>query len=331
MDFYIRSEIENMESLLSIIVPVYNVEKYLGRCIDSIINQTYRNLQIILVDDGSTDRSGDICEDYAKKDRRIRVVHKKNGGQATARNIGLKLAKGSYIGFVDSDDYIKEDMYAKLSAKIKEHHAQIACCGRVDTFENFKTGGKVHFNCKSEQCFEQVDIIRQLLLYKLISFSVCDKLFKAEIFRNIRFPERRGAEDVPVVYEVLKRALRVVHIGSIEYFYCHRRGSTTGQKFHLRKIDYLLFVRDIYRDVTKCYPALRKEAEAMYVISAISMWRQVVQGGDRKYAPIQRRLKKLVEHYSLRILVNSYIPNDKLNEIAEIKELADKKKGLKSK
>lgn len=116
------------EDLISIIVPVYKVENYLSKCLDSMICQTYKNIEIILVDDGSPDNSGKICDDYAKKDSRIKVIHKENGGLSDARNAGLKIATGKYIGFVDSDDYISVEMYEKLYNQAKKEDADIACC-----------------------------------------------------------------------------------------------------------------------------------------------------------------------------------------------------------
>ena len=117
--------------LISVIVPVYKVEKYLNQCIESVLAQTYQNLEIILVDDGSPDRSGEICEEYAKKDTRIRVLHKSNGGLSTARNTGLQIISGAYIAFLDSDDYLAPDMYETLYRELIENDADIAVCGFV--------------------------------------------------------------------------------------------------------------------------------------------------------------------------------------------------------
>lgn len=117
-----------MKELISIIVPVYNVEQYLDDCLISIINQTYKNLEIILIDDGSTDKSGKICDEYAKKDSRIIVIHKENGGVSSARNAGLRIAKGAYIGFVDPDDWIAEDMYEVLYSNAKKYDADVSVC-----------------------------------------------------------------------------------------------------------------------------------------------------------------------------------------------------------
>ena len=125
-----------MDEKISVIVPVYNVEQYLERCVDSIINQTYKNLEIILVNDGSTDNSGQLCDELAKKDDRIRVIHKKNGGLSDARNVGIDEAESELIGFIDSDDYIDEDMYELLINNMKNANADLSMCGHFDVYNN---------------------------------------------------------------------------------------------------------------------------------------------------------------------------------------------------
>lgn len=124
------------DKLITIIIPVYNVEKYLRECIDSVIAQTYKNLEIILVDDGSIDKSGEICDEYSKKDSRIRVIHKKNGGLSDARNVALDIAKGEYIGFIDSDDYIEKDMFETLYKLAEKYHAEISSISFYKILEN---------------------------------------------------------------------------------------------------------------------------------------------------------------------------------------------------
>ena len=125
-----------MTPIISIIVPIYKTEKQLGRCIDSILSQTFTDFELILIDDGSPDRCPELCDDYEKQDNRIRVIHKKNEGQARARNIGLDLAKGQYIGFVDSDDYIERDMYEKLYSALVKNNADLCICGYLYKHEN---------------------------------------------------------------------------------------------------------------------------------------------------------------------------------------------------
>ena len=139
--------------LISIIIPVYNVEQYLSRCIDSVINQTYKNLEIILIDDGSTDDSGEICDEYALKDNRIKVMHKQNGGVSSARNEGLDISKGNYIGFIDSDDFIEKDMYEFLYDLLTKNNCDISCCNKFIFKDNkfiasksFPKGNVLSFN-----------------------------------------------------------------------------------------------------------------------------------------------------------------------------------------
>ena len=153
------------EDLISIVIPVYKVEKYLEKCIESVLKQTYTNLQIILVDDGSPDNCGKICDEYAKRDSRIDVIHKVNGGLSEARNVGISKAKGRYIGFVDSDDYIKENMYEILLNLIKEYNADASICNLYDVIE-----GKEYIRNKNNgiQEYSRLDILKEVLLDKNI-------------------------------------------------------------------------------------------------------------------------------------------------------------------
>ena len=149
--------------LISVIVPVYNVAEYLSRCVDSILAQSYENLQIILVDDGSTDDSGKICEEYAKKDARIQVIHQNNGGLSSARNAGLDLASGEYIGFVDSDDWIEPEMYAEMLARMEKYDAQLVCAGRCDV--DGGTGEKTRGLCpEREECISGEELAGRIFL-----------------------------------------------------------------------------------------------------------------------------------------------------------------------
>ncbi len=160
--------------IISVIVPVYNVEEYIHRCIDSILAQTFKEFELILVDDGSPDQSGKICDEYALIDSRIKVIHKKNGGLSDARNAGLEVAQGEYIGFVDSDDFIESDMYEKLLEACKENSSQIAMCGRYNVL-----GEELHplFSFEGHMIWESREAIGNLLTWNNIDSSACDKLF----------------------------------------------------------------------------------------------------------------------------------------------------------
>ena len=213
-----------MSALLSVIIPVYNVERYVAECIESVINQTYNDLEIIIVNDGSTDNSLKICEAYAKRDKRIKIINKENGGISSARNTGLDNATGKYIGFVDSDDYIGEDMYEKLVEACIDNNAKASVCHAV----TFTDGNKPFVNTgfiKKDYCTTD---IKQIFSNTLVmSQSLCNKLFKTSLFENIRFPLNKVDEDGYVVYDLLYRAKKVAYVALGGYFYRRRENSYT--------------------------------------------------------------------------------------------------------
>lgn len=294
--------------LISVIIPVYNAEPYLSRAIDSVRNQTYTNLQIILIDDGSLDKSGEICDSYKEKDSRIEVIHQKNRGQAEARNAGLKIARGELLGFVDSDDYIESDMYEKLYQGLQSYPASIACCGRTDLYEK-KSKPQVRFAFQGMKFYSKKEAIKALCLYDGMDFAVWDKLIDACLFQNLKFPERRAAEDIPVVYELYKRAKGVIHIGEAKYFYCHRKKSVSGGRFYLQKANDVLFAGDVYKDILSEYPELKKEAEALFFRILVYRWYEVrnERKYTDKYVKIEKKLKKAVRSLLIRCAFNPYI------------------------
>lgn len=230
-----------MGELVSVIVPVYNVEKYIRKCIESIITQTYTNLDIILIDDGSTDKSGKICDEYEKLDTRITVIHKKNGGLSSARNSGLDIAKGKYIGFVDSDDYISIDMYEVL-LRYMEDEVDIVACGRYIVYPRIdkKVNKRIYCSDKIKK-YNNIQAIEELLKPQIFPFGVVDKIYRKELFSNIRFPIGRISEDIPVTYALFKKSRNIVHIGDCKYYNFQSHNSITRTEFYYRRIDYVLF------------------------------------------------------------------------------------------
>ena len=224
------------EKLVSVIVAVYNIEEYLPRCIDSILAQTYRNLEIILVDDGSTDSSGSICDNYAKKDRRIMVIHKKNGGLSDARNAGLDKASGDYIGFVDGDDWIDEDMYRAMYEACEKEKAQIAACrykqitrsGIIDA----SAGNSVSLS-KAEALEIYVCGDERYLIYN----SVWSKLFAKELIFGMRFPVGKNSEDIMFTTKAFCKMERLAYLDKAYYNYVlDREGSIMNEKAGERRI-----------------------------------------------------------------------------------------------
>ncbi len=223
-----------MSDLISVIIPIYNVEQYLRQCLDSVINQTYKNLEIILVDDGSTDNSGKICDEYALKDARIKVIHKENGGVSSARNAGLDIAKGDYIGFVDSDDYIEKDMYEYLYSLNKNNNTLLSVC-------NF-------YIKKNKKIIEAKPITNKTVLsanemlecsFKQL-FSV-NKLIARNLFYDLRFPKDiRYGEDMTVCMELFIRAKKISYGKQCKYFYRqHENCITNSFVWHSKNLGFI--------------------------------------------------------------------------------------------
>lgn len=207
---------QNLE-LISVIVPVYNVEKYIRECLDSIVNQTYKNLQIILVDDGSTDNSGKICDEFAKKDSRITVVHQENQGAGAAKNAGLDLIKGEYFSIIDSDDYIDLSMYKIMVSLMEQYDSDIAQCLFKQVYTN-KTIIRQYSTLK-KSC---TVLTRQKYLQHFLSdwkFAVFwNKLFRSSLLDNIRFPVGRKIDDEFFTYKLVCNAKRIVNTTEPFYF-----------------------------------------------------------------------------------------------------------------
>jgi glycosyltransferase involved in cell wall biosynthesis len=208
--------------LVSVIVPIYNVELYLEKCLDSIINQTYKNLEIILIDDGSPDNCGKICDEYVLKDKRIKVIHKSNGGQSSARNIGLDIAKGEYIAFVDSDDYIADNMYKDLVDIAQKENADIAICAHY--IVNYK-GDRISQEDNISNL--TIDEIRYLILMDKCSNYPWNKLYRADLFKNLRFYAGVYFEDMFIMPTLFFSAKKIVSTKEPYYYYnCKNQNST---------------------------------------------------------------------------------------------------------
>ncbi|MEE1277137.1 MAG: glycosyltransferase family 2 protein [Fibrobacteraceae bacterium] len=216
-----------LQSLVSIIVPIYKVEPYLRRCLDSIVNQTYTNLEIILVDDGSPDGCPQICDEYAAKDERIVVIHKENGGLSDARNAGLDICKGEYISFVDSDDWVDERYIEILFDLLTKENADIAIG------ENIQTRGicKNTNNISEIQLYSSKKILYHLFTHNHIAFIIsCGKLYKKELFSELHFPSGKFHEDEFTTYILFYRSKKIVYTNSILYYYFRHSNSITGSR-----------------------------------------------------------------------------------------------------
>jgi glycosyltransferase involved in cell wall biosynthesis len=240
----------NKDKLISIIVPIYKVEKYLKKCIESILKQTYKNIEIILVDDGSPDNCGEICDDYKQMDKRIKVIHKNNGGLSEARNYGIREARGDYLLFVDSDDFIAENICEILINNINKYSADMAICNFYYVFENKKAIKNEMSSKKDAQVLEKENIIREYFLNYSVDLNVAwNKLYKKDIFKGknaILFPVGKLHEDTYIMYKIYYNLNRLVRINEPLYYYRQRNDSIISS-FSIKNVEDIIgYIKDYY-------------------------------------------------------------------------------------
>ena len=243
-------------ALISVIVPVYKVEKYIHKCIESIINQTYDNLEIILIDDGSPDNCPKICDEYALRDNRIKVIHQENKGLSSARNKGIELAKGEYIGFVDSDDYIEPSMFQDLYNAIVENNVDISICNFYVI--NDKTKEKnVKNSCENKQ-YNKMEALKEILLDTHIQSYAWNKLYKRKLFEDVKYPVGKKYEDIGTTFYLFERSNKIQYIGKPEYNYLNREDSIVFNYNEQTIIDYIDIIIERYKYVEKKFEELKK-------------------------------------------------------------------------
>lgn len=281
-----------MKDLVSIIIPVFNVEKYLCKCINSVINQTYKNIEIILIDDSSTDKSGNICDYYSNIDNRIKVIHKENEGVSVARNTGLDLANGEYIAFVDSDDYIEKNMIEIMVKNIKKIDGDMSICGYDIFYENQKNNKKSDVNGK-DICMNNDEVLEEIFLSNKINGFLWNKLFSKRIFNKIRLPKEMDiCEDLYTVCKILTKDMKIYYTNKSLYNYRNTSSSLTKD---INKI----FLENGELKYTKAYEKIEiLYANKIHILELIKL----------------RKIKTIMESYYIVLknkynnkLINSYI------------------------
>lgn len=268
-----------MEECISVIVPVYNIENYVERCLDSIINQTYSDLQIIIVDDGSTDDSGKKCDAIALKDRRITVIHQENGGLGAARNAGLEIAKGKYVTFVDGDDWIEPNTYEILHKYIVNTKSELATCARK-TVSNEGVIEEI-YALTAPIIVDKREIIKRYLLQDGMNMSACDKLFLRQLFIDIKFPCGYVSEDILPIFEVLLRANRCVLTGIPLYNYYTRNGSLSKSMYSERQLGIKKYSEEVVSRLRKLNPELEDYIFFFEIDRIIAFWRILRRSGEK--------------------------------------------------
>ena len=274
------------EPLISIIIPVYNVEKYIRKCLDSVLNQTYKNIEIIIINDGSTDNTYSICIEYKKSDSRIKLFTQENSGQGVARNLGLQHAQGTYIGFVDGDDYIDPDMYEIMINQAEKLSAELVICG---LYYNNNITIKKSKMPSSIQVWDNHQAMLSYLSDSVIFTGPVNKLYRKSLFTEIEFPIIRCREDAYIMHHIISQCKKVVHIAQSKYTVNLRPESTEGRPFNTDRLVILDVAEDIKLLISERYPTLLEYAEG-----------QIIQ--YREICDNQRRLltELSIHNYKLR-------------------------------
>ena len=294
--------------LISIIVPVFNVEKYLEKCIVSILNQSYQNLEIIFVDDGSTDSSGLICNKYKKMDKRVKVIHKKNGGLSDARNYGIKASKGKYITFIDSDDYIEKDYVEYLYSLIQKYKVNLSFC-RYNVERNTPHKKNNHL-IKDEKC-SKIKAFEEILYAKNFEVSACAKMFLRSQFDNVEFPVGKLFEDNATIYKIIDQNDSVALGYEVKYNYVMRKDSITNKEFTPSQM-YLITASDDMCNYLQKYSPLKKALTRKKCIARVSTLNRMIDSNASNKKEEKKLRKDILKYKGILIDKKSSL-RDKLS------------------
>lgn len=264
-----------MDPLVSIIVPVYNVKPYLNRCVDSLLGQSYQNMELLLVDDGSTDGSETLCDEYAAQDARVQVLHKKNGGLSDARNAGVDAAAGEYLSFVDGDDWVSAYYIENLYRALEQAGADFSASCFEEVFEGQPVQSVPTERLEAFEILSREECLRRILYQEGMEVTTPTKLYKRALFEGVRYPVGKLYEDIPVAYEVTKRAHKAAHIANRDYYYFQRGSSIQNMAFNPRKLDSVRHCHALMENVKRDFPQLSRAAECRYLSNVCNILFQI--------------------------------------------------------
>ena len=291
---------------ISVIVPVYNVEKYLERCLKSIISQTYKKFEVILVDDGSTDSSGTLCDEYKQVDDRIKVLHKKNGGLSSARNIGIEYSKGEYLTFIDSDDYVAPNYLEVLMQLVEQYEAPVA------TVKSIKTNTSEFVSCKNgkEKLFSTSEAMFQMCINEWFGVSAWAKLYHRDVFASYRFPDGKLYEDMLTIPYVIAQSKYVASSNQELYYWYERPGSITHSIITDKNFSIFDGLFQFIKFIDDNYPELHEAAIARLIDD--SMW-NIMHNlvFDAEYIRKAKKVKKICNKYWRKAYKNPYLKKGK--------------------
>lgn len=294
-----------MNDKISIILPVYNVDKYLRKCIDSILNQTYKNFELIIIDDGSTDNCPSICDEYKLLDNRIQVIHQENKGLSAARNVGIDLSIGKYITFIDSDDYIDNKYLEILHKLIVENKADMAVCDKIIVNDKEKETNKLITNYNNE-IIDVEEAYMRMFKCNGIGFNVWSKLYKTNIVKKIKFPKGKLYEDIFVINKIMSSVKKIIVTNYNGYYYLKRRDSITNTNIsdnHMNLIEGSIKFKDY---MLRNYPNLNDYTIRGYVNANFTVYRKAVL--DNNFKKEYKSIRKEILSYKKDIFANKIYP-----------------------
>lgn len=291
-----------MKPPISLVIPVYNVEKYLNKCVDSALAQTYQNFEIILIDDGSTDNSGNICDEYAAKDNRITVYHKTNGGLSSARNFGVQHANGNLIAFLDSDDYVS-DIYLEYMYELMEKYDadMVRTCYVMSYSDRSANPPKLEWK---EMVFDTVEALKQICY---TSLSAVASLYKKEIVLRHPYPEGRLYEDMATTYRIVGECQRIVFSDRPTYFYVQRNSSIMHRKIDRKNYDIFWAAQEQLKYIQENYPSAVTAAESRCVLAAASFFDCLFQSTSQEEKEYYRYARDFSKPYIRDVIVDKNV------------------------
>lgn len=263
---------------VSIVIPVYNVEKYLNKCINTVINQSFKDLEILLVDDGSTDNSGKICDEFALTDNRIKVIHKANGGLSDARNVGIENATSEWITFIDSDDYVSEDYVEYLFQLVNQYNADIS----IATFTYVTNNKKIEKSTGSVYVMNTETALKRMLMNDGFDMGAWGKMYRTKYFIDIKYPVGKLFEDSGTTYKLVDKATKIVFGSKPIYFYINRDDSIVNSTFNPRKLDLIEMNLEMMDFIKQFYPEIESAAKRRVLWAYFSTLNQVVSSKNKK-------------------------------------------------
>ena len=292
-----------MNPIISIVLPVYNVKEYLEKCVDAVCNQTYTNLEIILVDDGSTDGSGQLCDELQKKDARIKVIHKVNGGLSDARNAGTLQATGEYISYIDSDDYVKTTYVEYLYTLIKKYDCKMSLCTHIVSHENGRNdeiGDGTDEVLTAEKCLER------MLYHDVIDTSAWAKLYHIDLAKKFLYPKGKLFEDIGNTYKFFIESGKIACGYEPQYYYMIRSNSIVTSSFNMKKLDLLEMTDQMAEAVEKKYPNLKNAVMRRRVYARFSTLNQMKNTND--HVDVRNELIKFIKEHQVGLMKNDRVP-----------------------